>query len=294
MRQAFCMGVALWALLWAWDNQAAEVPMCWQEGRVSTHPLFHQDWREAKEPVSSETLRIAVLMDHRTNRDWQSYIGYLQGAFDNSGVDVAVEVACFGRTDDVPLGTLNSYYYVRDNYSQEIARRHQADLVSFLGPRSGDGYCGVASVSQGSPYVRTNVTTCDRPHTFAHEVGHNLGLHHAHQTGYKGRKGYCEVPEATARDCERGTIMSYAGSGRVQRFADVDAGWGTVENTAVQWLREYMPTAVSGYELGLDARTRTGPEQPLLCLEASPRVPVWPIRLAAPRAAARGSLVLPH
>ena len=281
MREIFCMAVAVWAMLWALDNQAAEVPMCWQEGVPSTHPLFHRPRSEAKAPVSSETLRIAVLMDTRAYHDWEGYITYLQGAFDNSGVDVTVEVACFGWVTGVPLGTTQSYDYIRSNYSQEVASRSQADLVAFLGPDTRDGYCGVASVSSGGPYVRTSVTTCRRPSTFAHEIGHNLGLHHAHQPGYVGRKGYCEVPYADARACQRGTLMSYAGSNRVQRFADVDAGWGTEENTAVQWLREYMPIATTSYEQTLGYQA--GREQLSLCPETSQVETGWPSPRVGPR-----------
>ena len=276
------MIVVMIIMMWAVDNRAAEYPNCWREDAPYTHPLFRLDRPEAKVPVSEETLRIAFLLG--ADRDVDRYVSYLQGAFNISDVDVEVEVACVGYVSDVPDGTMDSYYYVRDVYSQSVGKRNQADLVAYLAPYFGDGYCGVASVSQGSAWIRTSVTSCDRLTTFAHEIGHNLGLHHAHQSGYTGRKGWCEIPYADARACQRGTLMSYAGSNRVQRFADVDAGWGTEENTAVQWLREYMPTAVRGYEANaIAADVPMGLELLPQCREASPRVTESPSPLAGPR-----------
>jgi len=260
--------------------EAATYDPCWSETSLSTHPLFHRDRESAKTPPRTDTLRIAFLLG--ADRDVEAYAEYLQGALDNSGVDVEVEVACVGYVDDVPRGTLDAYYYVRDNYTQDIARRNAADMVSYLGPYAADGYCGVASVGNGSPWVRTNVTTCDRLSTYAHEVGHNFGLHHAHQSGYNGRKGYCYSPSPSARDCSSGTLMSYAGSNRDQRFADYEAGYGTEENTAVQWLRKVMPAMVRGYEdsIASDASVLKGYERPLLCPEASHREKEWPSPLA--------------
>lgn len=260
--------------------EAASHPPCWSETSLSTHPLFHRGRESVKQQHRTDTLRIAFLMG--VNRDVDAHVEYLQGAFDNSGVDVEVEVACVGYVDDVPRGTQSAYYYVRDNYTQDIAERNAADLVSYIGPYAGDGYCGVAAVGNGRPYVRTNVTTCDRLSTYAHEVGHNLGLHHAHQSGYVGRKGYCYSPAPDAKSCSSGTLLSYAGYRRDQRFADYEAGYGTPENTAVQWLRRVMPAMVSSYEesVATDGH-RTGPERPELCPEASPAERVWPIRRAA-------------
>ena len=205
VREVFCMAVALWACMWARDARA-DYPPCWQEGEPTTHPLFHRDRTEAKKPPSEKTLRIAFLLG--TDRDVSRYVEYLQGAFDNSGVDVEVEAACVGYVDDVPAGTERAYYYVRDTYSQRVGKNNAADLVAYLTPYFGDGYCGVASLGNGQPWIRTSVTSCDKPSTFAHEIGHNLGLHHAHQSGYNGRKGYCDAPYASAKGCSTGSLLS--------------------------------------------------------------------------------------
>ena len=262
------MLVVLTTMMWAVDNRAAEYPPCWREDAVSSHPLFHRDRAEAKTPASEETLRIAFLMG--TKRSVAEHVEYLQGAFDNSGVDVVVEVACVSYVDDVPRGTTNAYYYVRDTYSQSVGKRNAADLVAYLAPYFGDGYCGVASVGNGSPWIRTSVTSCPRLSTFAHEIGHNLGLHHAHQDGYDGRKGYCESPSAGAKSCSSGSLLSYAGSNRRQQFADYEVGYGTIEHTAVQWLRHVMPNMVGSYEANaLAADAPMGLELLPQCREAS-------------------------
>lgn len=257
-----------------YDAQAAEYPPCWQAGEPSTHPLFH---REYTKRGYGDALRIAFIRDYRSGADIEEYVAYLQEALDLAAVDMEVEIACISTWTHLPLTPHAAYYYVRDSYSQDIGLRNAADLVAVMSVGTG-GYCGVAGLSQGSYWIRTSATSCG-PDTFAHEIGHNLGLHHAHQSGYSGRKGWCMSPSDGAKLCSQGTLMTYAnGTGRMQRFADVDAGWGTPEHTAAQWLRDYVPIATGAWEarLGFVGPPQGDEELPELCLQASPPERVLP------------------
>lgn len=230
-----------------YDAQAGDYPPCWQAGEPSTHPLFHTDLRNPGPKFQqSDALRIAFIRDYRSGADIEEYVAYLQAALDLAAVDMRVEIACISTWTHLPLTPHAAYYYVRDTYSQDIGLRNGADLVAVMSVGTG-GYCGVAGLSQGSYWIRTSATSCG-PDTFAHEIGHNLGLHHAHQPGYDGRKGWCMSPGDGAKLCDQGTLMSYAGRNRLPRFADVDAGYGTDEHTAAQWLRDYVPVATGAWE----------------------------------------------
>ena len=280
LREVCCMAVALWAVMWAWDARA-DYPPCWQEGKPSTHPLFHREFSKAG---YGDALRIAFIRDYRSTADIPEYVAYLQEALDAGGVEMEVEIACVSTWTHLPQTPHAAYYYVRDNYTQDIGKRNAADLVAVMSVGTG-GYCGVAGLSQGSHWIRTSATSCG-PDTFAHEIGHNLGLQHAHQPGYVGRKGWCASPSDGSKVCSLGTLMSYAkGANRVHRFADVDAGWGTEEHTAVQWLREYVPVATGAWEARVNF---VGPpemeiEQPQLCRATSRQEREWPIQPARPR-----------
>ena len=271
-----------------YDAQAEDYPPCWQAGEVSTHPLFHTDIRNPGPKFQqSDALRIAFIRDYRSGADVEEYVAYLQEALDLASVGMEVEIACVSTWTHLPQTPHAAYYYVRDSYSQDIGLRNGADLVAVLSVGTG-GYCGVAGLSQGSYWIRTSATSCG-PDTFAHEIGHNLGLHHAHQPGYSGRKGWCISPSDGSKLCDQGTLMSYArGRGRLKRYADVDAGWGTEEHTAAQWLRDYVPIATGAWEAryGFVGPPQGDEELPAICSLASPLGRVSPILPAAPAALA--------
>ena len=279
IREVFCMAVALWAVMWAWDARADYHP-CWQEGEPTTHPLFHQEFSKAHSPH----LRIAFIWDHRRrNRDPSTWVAGLQEAIDLAGVDVEVEVACSSTWTHLPPDAASAFYYVKDRYSQDIGERNRADLVAVMSVGTGGGYCGIAQLgNKDRAWIRTSATSCGLD-TFIHEIGHNFGLHHAHQPGYVGRKGWCLSPTDDAKSCWNGTVMSYAsGSSRVKRFADVDAGWGTEEHTAVEYLRESIPMQALAWEIrtgfvGPDPEDRVGS---VICPVASRPETEWPIPLA--------------
>jgi hypothetical protein len=295
VREVFCMAIALWAVMWAWDARA-EAPPCWRKGDASTHPLFFNDVRNLPKSFDDRgKLRIAFIWDHRRrNRDPSTWVAGLQEAIDLVGVDIEVEVACSSAWTDVPNTPTGAYYYVRDRHAQDIGERNRADLVAVMSVGTGDGYCGVASLGRKDrAYIRTSATSCGLD-TFIHEIGHNFGLHHAHKDGYEGRKGWCMSPADNAKNCWKGTVMSYAsGSSRIRRFADVDAGWGTEEHTAAAYLRESIPMQAKAWEIrtgfiGPDPEDRVGSvicpvasQQdsglPSLPAERSPLIPTTPV-----------------
>jgi len=281
IREVFCMAVALWAVMWAWDASAGDHPPCWQAGESATHPLFHNDVRNLPKSFDDDgKLRIAFIWDYRRSRhDPSGMVAGLQEAIDLVGVDIQVEVACSSVWTHLPLTSTSAYYYVRDKYAQDLGERNRADLVAVLSVGTGDGYCGVASLGRKDrAFIRTSATSCGLD-TFIHEVGHNFGIHHAHQEGYGGRKGWCMSPADGSRNCLRGTVMSYAsGSSRERRFADVDAGWGTEEHTAAEYLRESIPMQAQAWEIrygfvGPDPEDLAGS---VICPGSSPEDWEWP------------------
>jgi hypothetical protein len=188
---------------------------------------------------------------------WRRAIDWLRQAeqmFRNSGVPVRFIIEEIITWEDMPSG-------VEAGYRQlpfAPLKSESADLVLGLTPHYfGDGYCGIAGL--GGTY---SVSSCS-PVTFAHEIGHNLGLVHAHDVRYDGRKGYCISPSPEARDCDYGTIMSY-GRTRVPLFAadgftfDGDA-LGNEDRTAVEYLRKAVVTKALAYERRTQARTAAKP-----------------------------------
>ena len=199
---------------------------------ISVALVLHRDWDSGRQP-------------------WRRAIDWLRQAeqmFRNSGVPVRFIIEHIETWDE--MGDTKSSAYnglkLRD-YS-----KYGADLVIGLMPHYyGDAYCGIASYTNG-----VSVSGCD-PRTLAHELGHNLGLRHAHDNGAAGQKGYCMSPEPDARECSKGTLMSYAGRGRVPLFAADGFTFkgdplGNEEHTAVEHLRKSVVKAALRWELARD------------------------------------------
>lgn len=74
-------------------------------------------------------------------------------------------------------------------------------------------YCGIADYDFNgftSGYSVTNLGCASGYHSFTHEIGHNIGLHHD-ESAYKGygfNKGYCWDNPKSNNDCHR-SVMSY-------------------------------------------------------------------------------------
>jgi hypothetical protein len=222
------------------------------EPPVSVVLVLHPLWYEGEEP-------------------WRQAIDWMRQAeqmYRNSGVPVRFIIEGIYMWDDMPDTVEEAYHAMYfDKYAAE-----GADLVIGLKPyMAGDPYCGIAGVGG-----RLSVSSCS-PKTLAHELGHNFGLKHAHQGGYEGRKGYCIDPYPSAKECTKGTLMSYSGNGRLPLFAangftkDGDP-IGDEEHTAVEYLRSKTTDKAIAYELSQNedvATDRMIPEEISLCYGAS-------------------------
>jgi hypothetical protein len=204
-------------------------------------------------------LRLAIVI----NPSWSKtdphgkikrWVDEMSSYYANSGAAIDFEVACVKFDEDMPNWSSQALNHIK-TYYRTLSKNNKADLVAgLIGGQYGDPYCGIATLGTPNYYApMASVSRCNSK-TFAHEIGHNLGLHHAHQKGYEGRKGYCMAPLANARDCWRGTMMSYAGSGRVPFFANKHHTYqgdplGNDEHDAVEYLNAQKVGKALAWEL---------------------------------------------
>ena len=201
------------------------------EAPVSLVVVLHPEWYKDDEP-------------------WRHAIDWIRQAeqiYRNSGVPTRFVIEAIVMWNDFPDTVYDALYAL--DFDKYVNLGTGADIVVGLKPvMAGDPYCGVAYIGG-----RSNISSCN-PKVLAHELGHNFGLRHAHQGGSAGHKGYCIRPEPDAIDCYKGTIMSYAGSGRVPFFAANGFTYngdplGTEEHTAVEHLRESVIEMALRYEI---------------------------------------------
>ena len=187
------------------------------------------------EPPVDVSLVLHPSWGYSSGEPWREAINWVREAeqmYRNSGVPLRFVIKSIQTYDEMPDTVEAAYNAV------PFSLRGDADLLVILLPyMAGDSYCGIAGIG-GSK----SASACSSM-TLAHELGHNFGLYHAHNPGKEGRKGHCMRPEADAIDCYEGTIMSYAGSGRVPLFAHKDFTYqgsplGTAEHDAVAYLNE--------------------------------------------------------
>ena len=187
------------------------------------------------EPPVDVSLVLHPSWGYSSGEPWREAINWVREAeqmYRNSGVPLRFVIKSIQTYDEMPDTVEAAYNAV------PFSLRGDADLLVILLPyMTGDPYCGIASIG-GSK----SASACSSV-TLAHELGHNFGLYHAHNPGKEGRKGYCMRPDADALDCYTGTIMSYAGNGRVPLFAHKDFTYegsplGTEEHDAVAYLNK--------------------------------------------------------
>ena len=187
----------------------------------------------------------------------EQWVDEMTAYYANSGAAINFEVVCMDIDPNMPNWVDAGFEHLRPVY-QSIAKHNQADLViGLIGGQWGDPYCGIATLGQPNHKAPLHSVSRCNSKTLAHEVGHNLGLHHAHQSGYVARKGYCIAPYASARECWRGTIMSYAGNDRVPFFANKDHTYlgdplGNDEHDAVEYLNKHKVGKALAWELTYD------------------------------------------
>jgi hypothetical protein len=217
-------------------------------------PAVSSDIRDNEDGTYSITGEIpvsVVLVLHpdfyRDNEPWRHAIDWIRQAeqmYRNSGVPVRFIIEHISVWEDMPDTTESAYHNMPfDKYA-----KYGGDLVlGLINHLYGDPYCGIAGINS-----RLSVSGCN-PITLAHEIGHNFGLHHAHAGGRLGEKGSCVRPSPGARECTKGTIMSYAGRGRIPLFAANGFEYegeplGDEEHTAVEFLRKWVASTALKWE----------------------------------------------
>lgn len=222
------------------------------EAPISLGIVLHQDW-------------------YPTDQPWRRAIDWIRQAeqmFRNSGVRVRFVIEHI-EVQDLPDTKEKAYNAV------QTLEAYGADMTVVLMPHYYfDRYCGIATVGRKDYYGGSirSVSGCS-PKTLAHELGHNFGLKHAHDLGAFGRKGFCFRPDPDARDCYAGTLMSYAGNGRVPLFANKDfelddQALGNEKHDAVTWLNAVVAGRGLAWELDQRRDAADTPELPVeYCIE---------------------------
>lgn len=219
------------------------------------------------EPPVELSIVLHPLWGDDSGEPWREAINWVREAeqmFRNSGVPIRFVVTSIDTDYSMP-DTVESAYHATTT-SPWLG---DADLLVVLLPYvAGDPWCGVASVGG----IRS-VSACS-PVTLAHELGHNFGLGHSFNGGYIGKKGYCMRGE-DGNDCIQGTIMSYAGNGRVRLFANKEYTYdglplGDEEHHAVEYLNSIKTKKALRFELSttdyVETFSHSAPEaEPHLC-----------------------------
>ncbi|WP_163830741.1 reprolysin-like metallopeptidase [Spartinivicinus ruber] len=168
------------------------------------------------------TIDVLVVHPYNTGQDVKalasSMVTWTNQAFYNSGVNIQLNLVHVQAING--YGSVSSYALNKVSRDRQIARlreQYGADLVSYLAPRSG-GLCGVGWVPGGDyqtgkfyrgakgygfSVVATNCTYS----TFAHELGHNMGLGHSAGQGSNGGIWYWARGHAEYN--KFATVMAY-------------------------------------------------------------------------------------
>ncbi len=187
-----------------------------------------------------------------------SYISYSNQAFANSNIDMRLRLVGSEKVN------LDYTYVTEDNLAalrrnNEVARlrqRYGADLVTLINlrqPTAGGYVCGIAYVPPGNSRTgrfHSNASTaafslvgvnCGLS-TFAHELGHNMGLGHSHVQNSEG--GVWSWARGHGVQSLFSTIMAYPHS------------YGT--HTQLQQFSNPQQTQCRGFACGSDTSRRDG------------------------------------
>jgi hypothetical protein len=213
----------------------------WEEPAVTSDIRENEDGSYSVMGEPPISVALVLHPDFYLDKEpWRNAIDWLRQAeqmYRNSGVPVRFVIEHIEIWDDMPDTTESAYNSLS---FVKYQKDYGVDMVVGLINHSyADPYCGVAGIGG-----LRSVSGCS-PKTLAHELGHNFGLGHAHSSGYTGKKGFCVSPAPNARDCTKGTLMSYAGANRIPLFAAEGFSYegdplGNEEHTAVEHLRKVV------------------------------------------------------
>ena len=162
-------------------------------------------------------------------------VGNANASYANSGIGTSLRLAYSGEIEftETPSSISNDLYRLKgtgDGYMDQVHKlrdQYGADVVTLMGAGYANaGACGIGSlmstVSTSFASHAFNVVdqSCAGAYlSYAHEVGHNQGLHHdpvnaGSTPSYSFAYGYQE-PAGMFR-----TVMSYGGATRVQHFSN--------------------------------------------------------------------------
>jgi hypothetical protein len=222
----------------------------WKDQAVTSDIRVNEDGSYSVLGEAPISISIALHPDWYTDdQPWRRAIDWVRQAeqmYRNSGVQVRFVIEHIAVWDDFRDTVTSALTHLP--FDEYVNQGNGADIVIGLKPpMGGDPYCGAAWMGG-----RSFIASCS-PVTLAHEMGHVLGLQHAHRVGYEGRKGYCI--EGTDDDCSTGTIMAYANK-RIPLFAADGYKYkgnpmGSEENTAVEYLQDAVVEAALRYQPGV-------------------------------------------
>lgn len=139
-------------------------------------------------PLFASAARLDVLVLHHPSsasvplvvQSWKSTVN---GVFVNSQVDMELNIVgtlAYTNLSGVDAAArLNNLR--NDPWVQQQRNNLKADIVAFVGtPDEIPGVCGIGYVTLSSEWAYNLVRLECGPLTFAHEIGHNMGLHHSY------------------------------------------------------------------------------------------------------------------
>ena len=157
-------------------------------------------------------------------------------SYQNSQINARLNLVYRGEVAYTESGSMNTdlsrVTSTSDDFMDEVhelRNTYGADLVSLFTSTGEAGYAGIAWVmcSAGPSFHRNAFSVVRQQyatsHTFAHEVGHNLGCSHDRANGGCGAHSYSYGHRFTASNGNQyRTVMSYAPGQRISYFSNPD------------------------------------------------------------------------